>query len=227
MADDLSHVSKTIEDLRRQVVAKLELARSDLAVINGLEASFGLSLTTFGELAAAPSGATSTTVNGQSPLGVSSKNQSPGRRGAVRPDEYLAEEPMEAAKKYMRSIGHAIHFDEIADAVQSGGAAIQGTNWRDRLELSLKRSPYQVIMVADKTYGLAEFYTPDQLKRFRSSRRGGDDVAPGKKPKTKKKTKKSATPVGTKVKSQPGTKGATGKDPVKSEAHPEGPEQTH
>ena len=135
---------------------------------------------------------------------------------------------MEAAKKYMRSIGHAIHFDEIADAVQSGGAAIQGTNWRDRLELSLKRSPYQVIMVADKTYGLAEFYTPDQLKRLRSSRRGGDDAAQGKKPKTKKKRKKkSAKAVETKVESQPGTKGATGKDPVKSKAHPGGPEQDH
>jgi hypothetical protein len=201
MPEDTSHVSKTIEDLRRQVTAKLESARSDLATINALEAAFSLPLTAFDDLfgavgAATPAPLPPTGSNGTAP---SKTHQVAVRRGtqSLRPDEYLGDEPMEAAKKYMRSVGHAVHFDDIADAVQRGGAALQGAGWRDRLELSLKRSPYQVITVAEKTYGLSDFYSEEQLKRLRTSRRGGaDNAATTKKPtiKIKRKSGTNAAP---------------------------------
>jgi hypothetical protein len=133
--------------------------------------------------------------------------------GAIRPDEFFGDEPMEAAKKYIRSVGYAVSFDEITDAVQRGGAATKGADWRDKLEISLKRSPYQVITVADKTYGLSEFYTEEQLKRFRNNRRGDADRSKKKpKPKGRPKSKAASTP-----KKAPATaKGAaTASDPEK------------
>ena len=122
------------------------------------------------------------------------------------------DEPLEAAKKYMRAVGQAVHFDEITDAVQRGGAAIQGANWRDRLELSLKRSPYQVITVAEKTYGLSDFYTEEQLNRLRASRRGseGSTVA-------KKKAKPKATAKAKKKSGEPNAKGKQSKGQAKTE----------
>jgi hypothetical protein len=187
MADDNSYVSKTIEDMRRQVAAKLDEARVTLAGLNAVELAFGLPLTQFGELLNSASvppaptgGASQTTVQpGQFPSYQRRSGQS------VRPDEFLGEEPMQAAKKYMTMIGHAITFDEIADAIQRGGAAVHGANWREKLETSLMRSPYEVIKVADKTYGLAAFYSEDQLARLRGARRLKRLGTPKTKPKKK------------------------------------------
>ncbi len=188
MADDNSHVSKTIEDLRRQVAFKIDEARMALTGLNALETAFGLPLTQFGELA-----------NG-SPIPGSQSGPSPAtpqlfgagsrRGGAVRPDEFLGNEPMQAAKKYIAMVGHAVTFDEIADGIQRGGAAVHGAGWRDKLETSLMRSPYEVIKVADKTYGLASFYTEEQLSRLRGARRLKRAGAP--KPKHKRPVR--ATP---------------------------------
>lgn len=185
MADDTTHVSKKLDDMRRQATARLEEARSIVASMNTVETIFDLPLTILADLGTAalttppPEGVIKGSVEpwGSTPL----KRRSPQ---SIRPDEYLGEEPMKAAKKYIASIGHAVHFDEIADAVQRGGAAIQGADWRDRLGLSLKRSPYDVITAAENTYGLADFYTPEQLNRLKESRRrGGDSNSTGKKKK--------------------------------------------
>lgn len=191
MADDNSHIARTLDDMRRQATEKLEEVKPIIAGMNAVEATFGLPLTLLQDLvegtAGAPPGAP--TLQGSGSASTSIPKIQPRRAGqGIRPDEYLGEEPMEAAKKYLSSIGHAVHFDEIADAVQRGGAAVQGANWRERLELSLKRSPYQVITVAEKTYGLADFYTQEQLTRLRSSRRRDPEPAP------KKKTKPTAKP---------------------------------
>src|SRR5262249_16084360 len=124
--------------------------------------------------------------NGFQPIQQSPNN--PRRGGSsisLLPDQFLGDEPMEAAKKYMRSVGHAVPFDEIADAVKGGGGGIRGADWRDRLEISLKRSPYQVVTVADHTYGLADFYSDEQLKRRRNTRRAKE----GSSTPTKKKKK--------------------------------------
>lgn len=190
MADDTAHVSKKLDDMRRQATARLEEARALVASMNTVETIFDLPLTMLADLETAalttppPEGATQGSAE---PWGnVPQKRRS---LQSIRPDEYLGDEPMKAAKKYMAGVGHAIHFDEIANAVQRGSAAISGTDWRDRLELSLKRSPYDVITVAEKTYGLSAFYTPEQLGRLKASRRGGDSSPTGKKKKRRGRPK--------------------------------------
>jgi hypothetical protein len=183
MADDTSHVSRTAEELRRQVAAKIQEAREQLALLNGLEIAFGLTPTQFGEL----NGMTAPATMGPPTTGQGGGQGIPRRSNpqAIRADDFLGEEPMQAAKKFMAMVGHAITFDEIADAIQRGGAAVQGAGWREKLETSLMRSPYEVIKVADKTYGLASFYSEEQLDRLRGQRRMKRLGAP--KPKRKKK----------------------------------------
>lgn len=90
---------------------------------------------------------------------------------AIKPEEYLGDEPLEEAKKYIASVGHAVHFEEIADAVSRGGAATQGSDWREKLETSLIRSTFEVVKVQEKTFGLTKFYSEEQLRRVRGTRR--------------------------------------------------------
>jgi hypothetical protein len=193
MADD---VTKKLDELRRLATERLHDARAIVAQMNTVETLFDLPLTALSDLETSALGTPS--VPAPSLLGgpsaePRSPSQPQARRisSAIRPDEYFGDEPMEAAKKYIRGVGHAVHFDEITDAVQKGGAAIRGADWRERLETSLKRSPYQVITVADKTYGLAEFYTEEQLKRFRDTRRSSQSE-PSAKKKSKAKPKPKA-----------------------------------
>ncbi len=199
MADD---VVKKLDELRRQAQELLERARSIVAQMNTVETIFDLPLTVLSDLETAAlsdppyppfAGAPVQSIADQrGPLAQPQKRR---QSTSIRPDEYFGDEPLEAAKKFMRGVGHAVSFDEITDAVQKGGAATRGADWRDRLEISLKRSPYQVITVADKTYGLAEFYTEEQLKRFRGSRRGEPEPQPKKKLKIKIKRKLEPKPA--------------------------------
>ncbi|HUE86204.1 MAG TPA: hypothetical protein VMO26_09015 [Vicinamibacterales bacterium] len=193
MADD---ISKKLDELRAQVTERLNEARAILAQMNTVESLFGLPVTSLSDVdLEGPATASSAPLFAMfAPAGTEPRNNlasAPKRRPstAIRPDEYFGDEPMEAAKKFMRNVGHAVPFDDITDAVQKGGAAIKGADWRERLEISLKRSPYQVITVADKTYGLAEFYTEEQMKRFRGTRRSEPEPAAKKKAKTKAKAK--------------------------------------
>jgi hypothetical protein len=217
MADD---ITKKLDEMRRRAMESLHEARAILSQMNVVETLFDLPLTTLKDLETSAVGAASVPLSAI--LGTDSRSQvqQPMKRSSVaqiRPDEYFGDEPMEAAKKFMRSVGHAVAFDEIAEAVQKGGAVVKGADWRDRLELSLKRSPYQVITVAEKTYGLAEFYTEEQLKRFRGR---GNPTAPTQKKKTKGKGGwPKGKPRGKKVqKADDGSKEKKGEQTSPSEA---------
>jgi hypothetical protein len=168
MADDTSHLARTLEDFKRDLAVKVAEARNLLQTINMLEEKIGASRTSLGDLGQEPG-------NHQAggPIPAQNFTAPPKRVSALnlRPDEYLGEEPLEAAKRYLGSVGHAVHFDEIAEAVQKGGAAIRGADWRERLETSLFRSATQVVKVQEKTYGLVSFYTDEQIARLRGSRR--------------------------------------------------------
>lgn len=193
MTDESSHVSLTLESLKRQLAAKLDdEARRLIAAMTTLESMAGLPPTTLMDVVPMIGSPGSLQGNNSQNQPAVSAQASSGRRSAqpIRPDEYLGAEPLDAAKQYMQAVGHAIHFDEIADAVQRGGAAIQGANWREKLEISLVRSAYGVVKVQDKTYGLRSFYNDEQLKRLRQARRPRDE----KKKKTAKKRGKANSP---------------------------------
>src|SRR5688500_8071401 len=132
MADD---VAKKLEELRRQATQKLEEARSIVASMNTVETLFDLDLTELSDLETAvlsspPLSPASVQSIAEARNPLSSPQQKRRSSTSIRADEYFGDEPMEAAKKFMRGVGHAVHFDEITDAVQKGGAAIKGADWR-------------------------------------------------------------------------------------------------
>jgi len=188
MADE-SHVTKTIDDIKRQVIARLDEARTALIGLNTVEALFGVPMTTLADLAALPSGTVPAATNGPTV-----QSGTFGRRsGPVRADEFLGMEPMEAAKAYLRRVGQATDFDEIANAVATGGAVVQGAGWRDRLETSLMRSSKGIIKIGEKTYGLEDFYSEEQIRRIRQSRRASRGERKKKKPAKAKGSAPKAT----------------------------------
>ena len=94
-----------------------------------------------------------------------------GSQPSVRRDEFLGLKPLAAAKQYLKKSGQAGTIDEIGNAIHMGGAAISGSKWKEELEASLTRSIVDVIKIQDGVFGLAEFYTEEQIKGIRQVRR--------------------------------------------------------
>lgn len=168
MDESTSHLNKTLEDFKRELSSKLSDVKKILAFINMLEQRLALPQTP------PPSELTS----GASPQDIISLNDSvsvsvTSARSAlngIRPDDYLGQLPLDAAKNFLRRLRRAVGLEEIAEAVQRGGAVISGADWKERLDSSLLRSTREVVKVQDGIYGLAEFYTPEQLKALRGTR---------------------------------------------------------
>ena len=172
MNESTAHFSKTLDDFKQQLAAKLTEARKILAVINALEETLGLPKTAPSELAAG--------VSIQDPVAPPKPAEN-----SIRPDEYLGESPLDAARKFLRRVHRAVHLDVIADAIRRGGAAATGANWKEQLEASLLRSTRDVVKVQEGIYGLTEFYTEQQLKGLRQTRRQRPKEE-GKKPRKRK-----------------------------------------
>jgi hypothetical protein len=66
----------------------------------------------------------------------------------------------EAAKAYLRKIGHAVHFDELVAALKKGGATLGGKDPRKTLYVSLARNPKkEFVWPSDDHISLGEFYS--------------------------------------------------------------------
>jgi len=158
-----------IEELRQDaeplVAALMEITGS----INMLEGRASAPLTTIYEIVAH-------FVGDEQPTAEKSGSPRPSiggpqRRAAIRADQYLGQPPLTAAKAYLGLVGAAAPFEEIAQAVQQGNAAIKGSNWREDLEMSLIRSTAEIVKVNDGVFGLVRFYTPEQIKALRDARK--------------------------------------------------------
>jgi len=170
-----------LEDFRQQLKTKLDEVRRILSAINIMEEEFGQQKTSLDTLSINVLSEASPTDSG----GVNVHVGRP-RNTNIRPDEFLGMNPLDAGKRYLRSIRQAAHIDDIATAVSGGGAAIKGSNWKEELEESLLRSTREVVKVQERIFGLTEFYTEEQLKGLRQIRRQGPE------PKAKKRRKKRA-----------------------------------
>jgi len=169
-----THVTKTLEELKQQLNAKLNEAKKILNAINTLEESYSQAKTTLSELE------TNLAVSGQITESLSFAPTLAGGTLDVRPDEFLGDPPLIAAKKYIEKAGRAVPLDDIANAVQRGGASIRGSDWREKLETSLVRSTLDVVKVRKGIFGLKKFYTQEQLEGLRSARRRSEPVGKGK-----------------------------------------------
>jgi hypothetical protein len=188
MAQEQDHIRRTLEDFRQQLSAKMNEAARVLAVVNALEDQLGLPKTS-------PNSAGGLTWNVA--LGDEARSND-GDHGpttsavtTIRPDEYLGDQPLEAAKKYLRRLRRAATLEDIAGAISRGGAAIRsGTDWRTELDASLTRSTREVVKVREGTFGLVEFYTEEQLKGLRAVRRQRPEPVRKQRPRTRSRPKR-------------------------------------
>lgn len=211
MSESTSHLNKTLEDFKRELSAKLSDIKKILALINMLEDRLALPLTP------PPSELTSgALVQDTASMGDSvlvSVASAKSILNGIRPDEYLGQAPLDAAKIFLRRVHRAVGLDEIAEAVQKGGALTTGSDWKEKLDASLLRSTREVVKVQNGIYGLAEFYTLEQLKALRGTR--------PQRPKNDGKKRRRGRP---KKRAGKGKIAATKKEPVPSV--PTAPEPT-
>lgn len=167
MPEAPEHIRKTLDDFKQQLAPKMVEVMRVLSVVNALEDQLGLPKTSI--LSLTGGGFAWTQSPHREEVGVDSPSVvSPAN---IRPDDYLGDMPLGAAKKYLRRVRRAADLDEIAEAISKGGAAIKGTDWKADLDASLLRSTREVVKVREETYGLVEFYTEEQLRGLRATRR--------------------------------------------------------
>jgi hypothetical protein len=80
------------------------------------------------------------------------------RKPQFRGDEYFGMTHAEAARSYLKSVGHAVTFDELAEAMQAGGCKLSGANPKKVLYISLVRNTRDFVPPKPGLIGLRDFY---------------------------------------------------------------------
>lgn len=184
MAELPDHVRQTLDELRADLIPMVAGVQNALVLINAMEQRYGLPLTTLDALAQDAEGGPTAPETFLGRLSAEARPKS-ANIGSIRPDQYLGRAPLDAAKIFLGQLGHAAKIEDITAAIEKGGAAIDGAQWKEALENSLLRSVYDVIKVQDHTFGLIKFYTPEQITRLRGTRR---QILKKKRKKRKKKS---------------------------------------
>ena len=65
---------------------------------------------------------------------------------ALKGDELYDKSQSEAAKNYLRMVGHSISFEELVDALIQGGARLGGVDGKKTLYVSLARNPKKELL---------------------------------------------------------------------------------
>ncbi len=146
--EDNDHLRKTLEHYRQQRQQKMdEVIRPLDLMIRQLEHDLGEAPSTD-----IPAGATENSTPAKMTLVVSPLF-------SVKPDEFFAMSQSDAAKAYLRKVGHAIPFDELVAALQKGGATLGGADPKKTLYVSLARNPRKEFVWPSKDHiSLKEFY---------------------------------------------------------------------
>lgn len=78
---------------------------------------------------------------------------------SVKPDEFFRVNQTDAARTYLKKVGHSIPFDELVVALRKGGAKLGGADPKKTLYVSLARNPKKEFVWPSKdVIGLDEFY---------------------------------------------------------------------
>ncbi|MBF0635445.1 MAG: hypothetical protein HQK85_12395, partial [Nitrospinae bacterium] len=88
----------------------------------------------------------------------------------TRPDEFFSLDPVEAAKKFLRKKGHALHFNEIVRGIKAGGCSIPS---EEKFRTTLGRSTFVFAKIDENHYGLLDFYKDEKDKRFKKVKERG------------------------------------------------------
>jgi len=142
------HLRKTLDHYRQQRQQKLDELRPLELMIRQLEHDLGEASSNNGisEIKSLPDGVLDT---------ASFNRQQP----AIRPDEFFTMTQSDAAKNYLKKVGHAISFDELVGALRKGGAQLGGADPKRTLYVSLARNPNkEFVWPSPDHIGLSEFY---------------------------------------------------------------------
>ena len=83
---------------------------------------------------------------------------------AIRPDTYFGMSHHQAARQYLKDLGHADRIDSILKAITSGGVEVGGVNPSETLRAMLTKNSAFYVRVGPNTFGLREFYPHLQQK---------------------------------------------------------------
>jgi hypothetical protein len=106
-----------------------------------------------------------TTATGNAIIGAAGTGDS--ARPKVRPDEFMGDTYIEAAKKYLERVGHAVSMEELLEVLKSGGCPVGGKTPKKTLYISLVRSRDFVPIPGRKKrefLGLRKFYSKQGSK---------------------------------------------------------------
>lgn len=81
-----------------------------------------------------------------------------GGKPSLRPDEFFGLTHAEAARRYLKKVGHAVSFEELGDALRQGGCKLSGANARQVLYISLIRNTKDFVPPRPGFVGLRDFY---------------------------------------------------------------------
>lgn len=150
MADALNesdHLRGTLEHYRQQRQQKLRELRTIEMMIRQLENDLG-----------EPPSVDYDADEPETPRVISSATITV-RSTPIKPDEFYGMTQSEAAKAYLKRIGHAIPFDELVSALKRGGAKLGGADPKKTLYVSLARNPRkEFVWPSEDHISLSEFY---------------------------------------------------------------------
>ncbi len=82
-----------------------------------------------------------------------------GGKPSIRADEFFGLTHADAAKRYLKKVGHAVSFEELADAMKKGGSRLTGVDPKKILYISLIRNTRDFVPPQPGFVGLREFYS--------------------------------------------------------------------
>ena len=150
---DSDHLRQTLEHYRQLRQQKLDKVKEELApielMIRQLERDLG----------EAPDTEPTAQIVSATDTFAFSDSVTAGKTPNLRPDEFFTMTQSEAAKVYLRKVGHAVSFDELVGALRKGGAQLGGADPKKTLYVSLARNPMKEFVWPSEGYiGLSEFY---------------------------------------------------------------------
>lgn len=184
MADNESSLRQTLEFFLAERVKRIEdVKRLDLTIAQ-LRQSLGESVEDGGDVDVLSALSAGTPFVPVAPKAV-------GGRTSIRPDEFFGLQYSDAARNYLRKVGHAVGLDELLDALRNGGCKVGGSDPKRVLYISLVRNTRDFVPTGNGFIGLREFYP--NLPKAKA-------VTNGKKAKKGKKAKRKSAHSSTVVK---------------------------
>jgi hypothetical protein len=142
--DENDHLRKTLEHYRQQRQHKLDEVQLIENMIRQLERDLGEQPTVEGTAGTPDAGAS---WPGLHPMNF------------IKPDEFYGLSQSDAAKAYLRKVGHAVPFEELVTALRKGGAKLGGVDPKKTLYVSLARNPRkEFVWPSTDHISLSEFY---------------------------------------------------------------------